>query len=424
MSLLPLAAFILGSYAGIQWIRVCPRIAFVPVLTLTLGVFVAMKRYAFVPASLWLPPTFATIGLSYILFRVLHLMVDTRAGAIENRIGLFSYLQYTANFATLASGPIQLYPDFERTSQSAMKFRLSAATAALAFERIVRGLFKTNVLALLFSVFHTRLIDSLTVTQPNALFAALALCCYPLFLFCNFSGYIDIVIAAGQLLGLQFPENFVRPFSSGNFLDFWTFGWHITLSSWLRNYVYNPLLIGLMRAFPSRALELVFAVFAYFVTFFLVGAWHGPTREFLFYGLLLGLGVSLNKAYQLAMAAWIGRKRFAAISSKPFYLAWSRGLTFAFYAGSLTWFWSSWHQIAAIRQVLGGWTIAASFLLVFCGSTILLAIVNAMRERRTDPDPSLDSAWRVLRTTAMLVAIAVMSLFATESAPEIVYKAF
>jgi hypothetical protein len=181
-----------------------------------------------------------------------------------------------------------------------------------------------------------------------------------------------------------------------------------------------------MRTFPFRALEFIFAVFAFFLTFFLVGAWHGPTREFLFYGLLLGVGVSLNEAYRLAMAAWMGRKRFTAFSSKPAYLALTRGLTFTYFAGSLTWFWSTWQQIAGIRHALGGLTLAAAFLLVFLGSTIFLAIVNSVRERLTvfDEEPILNLGRRVCWTTALVIGIVVMMMFANESAPEIVYKAF
>ena len=73
---------------------------------------------------------------------------------------------------------------------------------------------------------------------------------YPLFLYANFSGYIDIVIALARLMRVRLPENFDRPFSASSVLDFWN-RWHMTLSNWLKTYVYNPLLLALMRRTSS-----------------------------------------------------------------------------------------------------------------------------------------------------------------------------
>jgi alginate O-acetyltransferase complex protein AlgI len=91
-------------------------------------------------------------------------------------------------------------------------------------------------------------------------------------------------------LHTRLPENFDRPFSSDNFLNFWS-RWHITLSEWLKTYVHNPLLLNLMRRYPSPALQTCWGVLAVFVTFFLIGVWHGQTLVFVFFGVLQGLGV-------------------------------------------------------------------------------------------------------------------------------------
>ena len=89
------------------------------------------------------------------------------------------------------------------------------------------------------------------LTPTLKLFAAFRLAIvYPLFLYANFSGYIDIVIALARLMRVRLPENFDRPFSASSFLDFWN-RWHITLSKWLKTYVYNPLLVALMRRISS-----------------------------------------------------------------------------------------------------------------------------------------------------------------------------
>src|SRR5262250_2889257 len=100
---------------------------------------------------------------------------------------------------------------------------------------------------------------------------------------------MDVVIGIGRFYGFRLPENFDRPFAAGNFLEFWT-RWHITLSNWFKVYVFNPGLRALAaRVETPRAMPYL-GVLAYFVTFLLMGVWHGSTRAFVIYGLLLGAG--------------------------------------------------------------------------------------------------------------------------------------
>ena len=113
----------------------------------------------------------------------------------------------------------------------------------------MRGFFKVNVLALLLQTAQENLLSQLAQPAPPAVkaFAVFRLAVlYPFFLYANFSGYIDIVIALARLMRVRLPENFDRPFSAASFIDFWS-RWHITLSNWLKTYVYNPLLLALMR---------------------------------------------------------------------------------------------------------------------------------------------------------------------------------
>ena len=341
----PLAAFFLLSYAGLQFIRWRPRHAFVPVLIATIAAFIWLKKYAFVPPSLFLQFAYVTVGLSYILFRVLHLMIDARSGAVPGRISVLSFFNYTTSFTTLVAGPIQPYQDYRITEDPAARPPLRGQDVFEGLERVIRGLFKTNILALVLSTLHTRMIETVTANPPDGVkfwAGILMFVLYPLFIYCNFSGYIDIVIGVSRLLGVALPENFVRPFAATNIIDYWSFRWHITLSAWLRTYVYNPLLVAWMRRFPAKGMESVWAVLAFFETFFLVGVWHGQTAEFIFYGFLLGLGVSVSKIYQILMIRQIGRKRYRALEKNWLYLSVARGMTFTWVAFTLAWFWSSW----------------------------------------------------------------------------------
>ena len=141
---------------------------------------------------------------------------------------------------------------------------------------------------------------------------------YPLFLYANFSGYIDIVIALARLMRLRLPENFDRPFSASSVLDFWN-RWHMTLSNWLKTYLYNPLLLALMRRISSTAMDPLLGVLCFFVTFFLIGVWHGRTSEFIMFGVLTGGGMSINKLWQLWLMRRLGRKGYKALAANTVY---------------------------------------------------------------------------------------------------------
>ena len=251
---------------------------------------------------------------------------------------------------------------------------------------------------------------------------------YPIFLYCNFSGYIDIVIGVGELLGFHLPENFNRPFSARNFLDFWG-QWHITLSNWLKRYVFNPIMLTVMRRFPSVTLEPFWAVLAYFVTFALIGVWHGQTSEFLFFGFLQGLGVSMNKLYQILMTKGLGRPGYKKLAAEPWYRAACRGLTYTWFAFTLVWFWSNWKQMVAFYARLTVIEVLAVWCAIFLVATAVLAIWEAIRARvfalQWGGATVVDSMTARAAWSCMLAVIVIaVTLLAGQSAPDMVYKAF
>jgi D-alanyl-lipoteichoic acid acyltransferase DltB (MBOAT superfamily) len=108
-----------------------------------------------------------------------------------------------------------------------------------------------------------------------------------------------------------------------------------------------------MRRISSPVVEPFIGVFCYFVTFFLIGVWHGRTPAFIVFGLLQGGGVSINKLWQLWLLCGLGRKRYKEIDGKILYSVFGRGLTFVWFSFTLLWFWSDWKQIRAIFAALG-----------------------------------------------------------------------
>ena len=430
-SYIPFVAFLLWGYLGMQLVRSKSNVFFWPVLVVTIGAFIWLKKYSFVPSASFLHFAYVTIGLSYIFFRVLHLQIDSGSGEIEENIGPITYFNYTCSFATLVTGPIQLYQDFKATPGLFENAGLDYAVVVPALERILRGVIKTNVLALVAARLRDNATDVLlTTSHPAAKLTSgiLVFGLYPIFLYCNFSGYIDIVIGVGELLGFHLPENFNRPFSARNFLDFWA-QWHITLSNWLKRYVFNPMMLTLMRRFTSVKLEPFWAVLAYFVTFALIGIWHGQTSEFLFYGLLLGLGMSLNKLYQILLAKWLGRQRYRKIAAQPMYQALARGLTFTYFTFSLVWFWSTWKEMDILYKRVGLAEMIAVWLVIFVASTVVLAAWEKVRARifavQLDGMPAVASVYaRATWNSGLAVLLLAVTLLAGQSAPDLVYKAF
>jgi alginate O-acetyltransferase complex protein AlgI len=434
LALVPLTAFLFFGFGALsmrerRWSRgvawSIPAVIFV---------YVWLKQYTFLPGRFFLHFPYFTLGLSYIFFRVLHLLIEAGEGAApekQRRIGFVPYLLYTLNFTTFVSGPLQRYDEFSQDQFAVQPLPLGSAVIGLQLERIIRGFFKVNVLAMLLYRLQENGLEQLTqlVSTEHKLFAVIQLTvAYPLFLYANFSGYIDIVIALARLMRIQLPENFDRPFSASSFLDFWN-RWHITLSKWLKTYVYNPLLMVLMRRISSSSMEPFLGVICFFVTFFLIGVWHGRTSEYIVFGILQGGGVAINKLWQVCLTRILGRKAYKDLAKKAIYIAFGRGLTFSWFAFTMFWFWANWEQIGTVFSAIAVASWVAVWLAIWFGSTAVLAMWEILRAEllrlRTAEGPVLTSPYAlVVYATTMAMIALVVTVVLNQPAPAIVYKAF
>jgi D-alanyl-lipoteichoic acid acyltransferase DltB (MBOAT superfamily) len=197
----------------------------------------------------------------------------------------------------------------------------------------------------------------------------------------------------------------------------------------VKTYVYNPLVLALIARFPRPRAAPLLGVAAFFVTFFLIGLWHGQTSVFAVYGVLLGLGVSVNKLYQVEMVRRFGRRRYRELTDQLAYQALARGLTFAWFTVSLVFFWGTWPVIFQLAAGLGvAGTLLAAATLIFAATVLLTAWVGlraACLSLRAFGTPLVLSRYsRTVWVTAMgAVAVAALTLLATP-APDVVYKAF
>ncbi|HET6606913.1 MAG TPA: MBOAT family O-acyltransferase [Rhodopila sp.] len=411
--LLPLFGFLALGYACIEAHRRGIRIA--PIV-LVLAVFIWLKRYGFVPHQILLPPGIMLIGLSYIFFRVMHLVIDAGVGD-ERRVGVVRYLNFTLNFPAFISGPIQRLEDYEANDS----LSLTLLDIGVAVWRMMLGAFKVLVLSAVLHAWQTALIAGLRLDPHPVPTTAGIVVLYALFLYANFSGYTDFVIGIARLYRLRLPENFDQPFISGNFIEFWS-RWHISLSQWLRSYVFNTLLMGWMRRYKSARGKQYPSIVAFFVTFFLVGAWHGQTSEFLFFGLLQGGGVAGNRLYQVWMTKRLSPAGYEGLCRNPLYRALTRGVTFTWFACTLLWFWATWAEIGNLAARIGAQgCVLAAIITMACASAVLsvpdlfgASTGAALRSRYT----------RTAFTSVMVLALAAGALVLNMSSPEIVYKRF
>lgn len=191
ITLLPLAAFLLLGYVALLLTYKSWGWATTGTIPLIVFLYIWLKKYTFLPPALFLHFSYFTLGLSYIFFRVLHLVIESRDNRYKMRIGLGSYLLYTLNFTTLVSGPIDRYDQFALDQFAEEPLALGPRVIGLQLERIVRGFFKVNVLATIFNMMQENALSQLSQSlKPSLMFrAAFTLAVvYPFFLYANFSG--------------------------------------------------------------------------------------------------------------------------------------------------------------------------------------------------------------------------------------------
>jgi alginate O-acetyltransferase complex protein AlgI len=234
-----------------------------------------------------LGPIHLPIGVSFFTFQAIAYVVDVyrRDVPAENSPGC--YALYAALFPHLVAGPIVRYRD---VADQLADRRAPLKFFASGVRRLIVGLGKKVLLANTLAVAADRAF-SRPPAELGAGAAWVGLVCYGLQIYFDFSGYSDMAIGLGRLFGFDFLENFRHPYAAASVAEFWR-RWHISLSSWLRDYLYVPL--GGNRCPPGRVLVNLLIVFV------LCGLWHGPAWTFLAWGLWHG-------AFLIAERVGLGR---------------------------------------------------------------------------------------------------------------------
>ena len=232
------------------------------------------------------------LGLSYILFRLIHWLVECRRGTLRTR-NFLTYLNYLFFFPTFMAGPIDTLNNFHYWVQNT-RVRYNARMLLAGVGRIFLGAVKTLLILPLMLPYAT---DYHTLLPNMGIWGAVlcAAILYSFYIYIDFSGYCDLAIGMAYMMGIRTPENFNNPYLSANIAEFWK-RWHITFSTFLKIYVFKPL-IALLNRFPIRKCRMLVSVIAYMLTFFVCGLWHGSTLNFVLWGLWHGLGLSVYKVF-------------------------------------------------------------------------------------------------------------------------------
>ena len=229
------------------------------------------------------------LGFSYIAFRLIHVLRDKQTGRLPE-LSLPEFATYVVFFPALSAGPIDRAERFVKDLQK--DFALTQDELLIAGRRIVVGLFKKFVIADALALIALN--DALAVQARTAGWMWIHLYAYTLQIYFDFSGYTDIAIGIGQLVGIKLPENFLSPYTKPNLTQFWN-NWHMTLTQWFRSYFFNPFnrWIRGYKSIPAWTMILI----GQLSTMLLIGLWHGITWNFILWGAWHGLGLFLQNRW-------------------------------------------------------------------------------------------------------------------------------
>jgi alginate O-acetyltransferase complex protein AlgI len=245
-------------------------------------------RYAPIDLGIVLP-----LGISFYIFESISYIVDVYKKRIEPTKDLRDYALFMTFFPHLVAGPIMRYADFG--AQTRAPRTVTGDGVSLGASLLVAGLFLKIVCAdyLFAPVADAAFMPTLVIGASQAWLGAAA---FSMQLFCDFAGYSLAAVGVARMFGFVLPTNFESPFASVGFAELWT-RWHISLSNWMRDYVYAPL--GGNRFGHAKAARNVL------ITFLVSGAWHGAAWHFVIWGLLHGIFIASERWLASSVGHWM-----------------------------------------------------------------------------------------------------------------------
>jgi D-alanyl-lipoteichoic acid acyltransferase DltB (MBOAT superfamily) len=279
-------------------------------------------------------------GFSYLAFRLCYMVAESKSKLIKT-ITPQDFLDFVFFLPVFSMGPIIRYREFQQQPQ------LTPSMLDGGF-RIIWGILKFKVICLIFKplTFEVLFFDGYKHGWVDFLLSGFS---YLLYLYFNFSGFMDVAIGAGAFVGIKLPENFSSPFASRNMKELWN-RWHITLNHFMRDLLFLPFLKfllkkGSIKQDGSIAISLLF-------TFILTGLWHGFTMSYFLYGAFHGIGLGIHHFYSKFITKIMGAKLELYLSN-PWIKLIATGMTIIYFSISMFFFENSLSQMKDILSNIG-----------------------------------------------------------------------
>ena len=347
------------------------------------------------------PKVVLPLAISFYTFQQIAYLVDTYRGDDTGK-DFLSYILFISFFPTLLAGPIvrqrEFSPQLGRTS-SAFSLHLPDLLAGAAI--FVVGLEKKLIFADGLAVYADAAFTAAASQEPTFVAAWIGALSYTLQIYFDFSGYSDMAIGLARMLGVRLPQNFESPYKATSIVDFWR-RWHITLSRFLRDYLYIPL-GGNRQGFGRQQINIL-------ITMILGGLWHGAAWTFLVWGALHGIFLAVNHLWR-SVRALLGHD--LAVSTLPGRIA-GRGLTFIcvvfawvfFRADSFATAWSMLSGMAGLNGIAAEVTAVDGDLLIWLGG--LLAVVHLAPNTR-EMGLRMNTDWTLTRLRVPVMPVLAVS---------------
>lgn len=347
------------------------------------------------------------IGLSFYLFQAIGYLADIYQGKVRAERDFWQLSLYFAFFAKLASGPIEREPDFLKQIKRLEQVRFwNKGRLSTALSYLLWGYFMKMVIADRLDIIVDKVFES-----PNgyrSIWLILGMFFYTIQIYCDFAGYSYIAIGCARIFGIELICNFKAPYYASSITDFWR-RWHVSLSNWLRDYIYIPL--GGNRKGDLRKYVNILIVFA------VCGMWHGAEMNFLVWGLLHGsylvIDYLVRKSGRIKLPETVGRiMTFIQVSvAWVFFRAGSLSAALSYFTSMIT------SEIYVMNQGQMGETleIKGIEMAVICISVSIVAVVDLICNRKKEPLPDLiqhrGNAVRYLIFYLLMVAILIFGMY-------------
>lgn len=342
-------------------------------LILNLGVLIFFKYWNFIISNIFYllgwadvttsePPLVTVmlpIGLSYYTFQTVGYIYDVYRGNAEAEKGLLNFGLFTIFFSKLPVGPIERSNRFLK--QLKIRIYFQQENIVEGGKRIAWGLFKKLVVADRIAIYEDAIFRD--VSDQSGITLLVGSLLYTVQVYADFSGYTDIALGTARLFGFNLVENFKQPLFARNVGDFWR-RWHISLSSWVNDYIFNPIVFN-RRYWGNWGI-----FYALLVSFLVIGIWHGASWNYVLFGLIQALALIIEASTRKK------RKNISGKLNTSFYLFFSIASTFLFVTFSLVIF--RFQNFNVVTEVLSRMFTRAGSLFIDEPPTIVFIIIGCL----------------------------------------------